>query len=676
MKASVQWLKDYVTFSLPVQKLAHQLTMAGMEVEKIDSVGKDHVLEMEITPNRPDCLNMIGIAREIGAILNKPLKIPKTRKARWPKVKTDISVLDKKGCPRYIGIVIKDVTVQPSPEWLQARLKAIGLRPINNIVDITNFCLMETGQPLHAFDYDILCDKKIIVRRARKGEKILTLDGEDKSLDEDILVIADAKRPVAVAGIMGGEATQVTAKTKNILLESAFFDFALIRRGSRALGLSSDSSYRFERGVDIPGVLSGALRALTLILELAGGSVHAFKDFFPTKHTMKPRHISVSRLQIERLLGEAITAARSKIILKRLGFHVSVKENKTLAVTPPSFRQDVRQPVDVIEEIARIYGYDTIPVTLPAVKYPQMPPDRMRQLKQRVCGILTGAGLNEVITYSLVSKDNLDKTSLGDLNTIEVMNPLSMDQSLMRPSLLPSLLACASLNLNRGQKNLRFFELGKAYFPSGEKNILGIVLCGLRRADWRDVQKDQVDFYDLKGVVSGLLNSFSGVSIRTEKDPDSSILGPDNALAYSNKKLLGSMGYVKKDILKAWDIKKNDILYAEIYLDDLLKEISPARKFQGLCEYPGITRDVSLAVNKDIPFARVKAIAQEYGKEILAKITFVEEYLGDKIADDKRGLIFSVFYRSDDRTLTENEVNEVHGAMIDAFQSQLNATIR
>ena len=467
MIISLQWIKDYVSCSLPAEKLAHRLTMAGMEVEKIDSVDGDTVFELEITPNRPDCLNMIGLAREVSAVLNKELKIPKVRKPRFPSKKCPIEILERDGCSRYLGVVVRDVKIEPSPEWMQKRLKSVGLRPINNVVDITNFCLMETGQPLHAFDYDRLTGGKIVVRRARKGEKITTLDGEPRELDSSILVIADAKNPLALAGVMGGEASEVTAGTTNILLESAYFDPILIRRAARALGISTDSSYRFERGVDIQTVETGSLRALSLILKHAGGTVSARNDVFVgcRKTTAKPVCISVD--EIDEQLGTSLTMQRCKTILKKLGFAVKVSAKRALQVTPPSFRNDIKEPVDVVEEVARVIGYDNLPLSLPSIRAENAQADPRRKFKQKIQNILASQGLCETVSFTLMNAEALAKCGLTQGKIVRLMNPLTTEQETMRPSMLPSMMSVARLNFNRAQRDLALFEGGECLFSVG-----------------------------------------------------------------------------------------------------------------------------------------------------------------------------------------------------------------
>ena len=437
MKANLSWLKDYVTPGISADKLAYRLTMAGLEVEGVSKVSGDFVFEMEVTPNRADCLSIIGIAREISAILNKKCDYPRPKKSKLPTKKCDIQVLDKTGCSKYMGTVIENITVEKPSLWMKKRLEPLGLRSINNIVDITNFCLIELGQPLHAFDYDKLEGGKIIVRRAKKGEKIVTIDGVTRDLDPSILIIADAKKPVAIAGIMGGKEAEVSAKTKNILLEAAHFDPILIRRASRKLGLSSDSSYRFERGVDCESVELGSERAIHFILNESKGQITKYARVVSKQKKIK-KIISVSLSRINAYLGTTLKISQVKNTLAKLGCKVTgSSKTQLLKVEVPTFRPDIKEDVDIIEEVARVIGYDNLPMTLPTVKVNKMVNLPKRKTRDNLRQALVAQGLNEILTYSLINFDHFQKSNQENLKGIKIKNPLSKDQEWLRPSLLP-----------------------------------------------------------------------------------------------------------------------------------------------------------------------------------------------------------------------------------------------
>ena len=675
MKLSLQWLKDYIDFNLSAEELAHRLTMAGLEVEKISSVNQDTVFELEITPNRPDCLNMLGIAREVSAVLDKACHFPKIQDMPPLLRQCDIKIKDKSACQRYVGTLITDVNIASASEYITSRLASMGSRAINNIVDITNFVLFEMGQPLHAFDYDKLAGAKIIVRRARKGEKIVTLDGEERELDEEILVIADEKRPVAIAGIMGGVGTEVGPDTKNILLESAYFDPILIRRACRRLGLSSDSSYRFERGIDYFAVRRGASRAVELILRHAGGTVTGLSDISTKKTQYTGRKVKVSLAQINDRLGVKLTASRFKKIFKRLGFSVHDASGR-ICVEPPSFRADIKEAVDIIEETARIIGYDNLPMELPLIKGENIAPAKSRIPREILRQSLLASGANEAITYAMISSSHLEKSGLTHLKGVCIQNPLTVEQEMMRPSMLPSFLSIAKLNINRGEKHLRFFEIGKIYLPDGEKETVALLVCGLRLNDWRDTIKAELNFYDIKGMIEAAAERLRIDGLKFVR-ADFQCMEPGISAGLMLKgKEIGYAGKINHAVLDKWSIRAKNIFYAEINAEALYSSYQPRRKFIAPVGFPSIVRDISLAVKADICFQDITDIATSLGKGLLSSIRFNEEYLGDKIPKGYRGMSFSLIYQSPDRTLTEEEVEAVHEHIRQTLQKKMGAVMR
>ena len=674
MKLSLNWLKDYIDSKLKTDDLIHRLVMAGWEVEAVESVGKDTVFELEITPNRPDCLNVLGLAREISAITGRKVSFPKIKNYKETSNKISISIEDKKDCSRYIGTLIENVTIADSPAHLPNRLNSIGTRPISNAVDITNFVLMETGQPLHVFDYDKMAGGEIMVRRARQGEKIATIDGIERTLDPSILVIADEKKAVAIAGIMGGKDTEVTLSTKNILLESAHFNMALIRRASRKLGLRSDSSYRFERNVDWTGVLTGANRATDLLLELTKGQLAARRDVaYAPKGSQAS--IKITTQEVETLLGLKVPVARIKSILTSLDFKVTGK-GASLVVAAPSFRGDIKQSVDLVEEIARTIGFDHIPTSLPQIKAKNLTVDpRPAQVKKKLRQTLMASGLDEIVTLSMTNTKALSKCMQNNLKQVRVFNPLTIDQELMRPSLLPGFMQVVSGNFNRGQKNLRLFEIAKRYLPQGERTTLALLLTGSRYQDWRLSRKEQVEFSDLKGILEN-------ISVHLEPG-DSKFFLENQFLDTSsvsslevNRKNIGFAGKLNKVVLNNWDIKHQDVYFAEIDLEEFFIRPAHTVKFQPMAEFPAIIRDISLAVKKEVSYGAIQEICRKKGGPILAEVHFIEEYLGDKIQPGHKGLVFSCHYQSHDRTLREEEVNAAHQSIIRALTSQLAAVLR
>lgn len=676
MKVSLQWLKDYVSPGVSAEKLMEKLTMAGLEVEKHHSVDGDTVFEMEITPNRADCLSMIGVAREAATLYNKPLKKPKIRKYGYANKKCNVVIKDKKGCSQYNGTLIENVVVGDSPTWLKKKIEAIGLRPVNNIVDITNFCLMELGQPLHAFDFDKLEDGKIIVRRAKKGESIVTIDGQEIKLDKETLVIADGKRPVAIAGVMGGKDTEVTKKTKNILLESAHFDPVLIRRTSRALALSSDSSYRFERGIHNGLVAKGADRAISLILETAEGTLTKRSNVVAQKIKSDMRKISIKGDDINARLGASIPQNKIKQILKGLGIQIDVKKD-VYQLTMPPFRPDIKESEDIVEEVARIIGYDELPSSLPLIKTINIEENATKNRREKIRDRIIAAGFSEIITFAMINGNLLEKSGLGGVKELKIKNPLSLDQEIMRPSLLPNMLNVILTNVNRGQKNLTLFEIGKIYNDKGEKEVLNFAMTGTPNFNWR-TKTSSAGLFDVKGIAEEVLKS-AGVNLEkcsSEKTEESHFDQSEQLSISLGSKHLSCLGKIRTNVLTNWHIKNIDVYYGEVDLETLYANIDEKQKYQSLGDYPSVVRDISLAIDEKTTYEQVVTCIKEFSDNILSDVVFVEEYVGEKIQSGQRGLIFSLTYQSKDRTLREEEVNQAHEKICEGLVSTLKATHR
>src|SRR3989339_2260096 len=541
MKISYNWLKEYVNFYLSPQELADKLTNAGLVVADIHSVENDFCLDVEVTSNRPDCLGVIGIAREVAAMVGASVQLPETN---YINTNIDVSKLISIAveepilCPHYTARIVRHITVKPSPDWMQKRLKCIGLRPVNNIVDITNYVMMETGQPLHAFDLDKLSDKKIIVRRARSGEEIVAINGARRALFHDMLVIADGKRPVAIAGIMGGKETEISESTRHILLECAQFEPRQVRRTSKATGIASDSSYRFERAVDPEGVELASKRAVKLINDYAEGEVaHGVIDIRPGKYEKKRITIRIERLN--KVLGLEIKRTVASDILKRLQFNI-LNEVETgfkpvstfIDVEVPSYRGDVNREIDLIEEVARIYGYNNIP-TKTSISLRGTVKSKYEIVEDSVRQFLIGIGFYEAKTFSIVDTSPLQSVNLwSDRVGIDIANPLRQEESRLRTCLLPSLIHTKIYNMNHGVEQVKIFEIAKVYLAGEklpqEKTCLSIL------AD--------VDYLTLKGIVESLLTSLGitskcewmifGGSILFKADRSAKIQLGNNVLGY------------------------------------------------------------------------------------------------------------------------------------------------
>jgi phenylalanyl-tRNA synthetase beta chain len=670
---------------IEADKARNFLTMAGLEIASATDIEGDSVMEIEITPNRPDCLSVVGIARELSAASGIPVKLPDSVRKNLMKKGNSrggakIEIADKHACSRYIGCVMKNVKVGPSPSWLVRRLNAMGCRAVNNIVDITNYVLFESGQPLHAFDLDKLEQKKIIVRRAKKGESIVTIDGVNRTLDSNILVIADAARPVAIAGIMGGKDTEISDATKNILIESACFDSVVIRKACRQLGLVSESSYRFERGVDQGMIFAACARAQELVKEEAGGrSSGTVSD--AGSGIEKEKEISVSLDEVSRILGIDISPEKIKDILKRLNLKPVKKKNK-ISVTVPSYRQDLAKDIDLIEEIARLYGYDKVPSRLPVFT-----PQKAYQLEKKTLSleneirkILCLAGLNEIMTYSLTSRDSVEHLGMPQENLVGLRNPMSSQQEVMRPSLLSEMLEVINWNLNRKNPLLQLFELNKVYVmnkttgQADELMRLSIGICGTRPGNWKEKPRE-LDFFDLKGIVETLMESLGAAGYRAEKAAHPSLKENMSIGIISNGKECGAFGEVKEDIAGKFDIKRR-VYAAEISLDSLLDIADLKKRFASIPRYPSVKRDIAILLDDTINASKIYDVIKEEGRELVKSVDVFDLYKGRQIQDGKKSLAYTIEYRSDERTLNDKEVNDMHKKVQDALIKRLGAQIR
>ena len=661
------------------------LTMAGLEITSITDIDGDHIMEIEVTPNRPDCLSVLGIARELSAASGIAIKLPDSVKKNFMKKGSarggvKIEIADKSACPRYVGCIMKNVKVEPSPKWLAERLNAMGVRSVNNVVDITNYALFELGQPLHAFDLDKLKGKRIVVRRARKGESIVTIDGINRVLSPNILVIADEARPIAAAGIMGGKDTEITSKTSNILIESACFEQVVIRKACRELGLASESSYRFERGVDQGMIFASSVRAQELVKEIAGGkTAGGMSDIGPGIE--KEKEITLSLDDVARILGIDISPERIKDIFKRLNLGPIKKKDK-ISVTVPSYRQDLNRDIDLIEEIARFYGYDKVPPRLPSFT-----PQKTYQLEKRTTSleneirkILCGAGLNEIMTYSLTSRDSIEYLGISLENLVSLRNPMSSQQEIMRPSLLSELLGVLNWNLNRKNTLLQLFELNKVYIMNKESGQadeimhLSIGICGNKPGNWKEKPRD-LDFFDLKGIIEILMDSLGAAGYRVEKTEHPSLKENMSIAINAGGRVCGAFGEVKEDVARKFDIKRK-VYLAEISLDALLGCANLKKTFVGLPKYPSVKRDIAILLDDTINASGIYDVIKEEARQLVKSVEVFDLYKGRQIQEGKKSLAYTIQYRSDERTLNDKEVNDIHKKVQDALIKRLGAQIR
>lgn len=663
MNVSYNWLKDYCDFDAPIERLVEMLTTAGLEVEAYEQVGNDYCIELEITSNRPDLLGTIGIAREISAITRKPLRKPPVDFKTDPRPAgewTSVEVPAPDLCPRYTARIISGVTVGPSPAWLAERLEAVGLRPINNVVDITNYVLMETSQPLHAFDYDTLAEHRIIVRRASPGEVITTIDEEERRLTGDNLVIADANRPIAVAGVMGGADTEVGAGARNVLLESAVFDPISIRRTSRGTGLSTDASYRFERGVDPIGAEWASRRAAAMIAEICGGKVaEGLIDI--NVIDLKPTKVVLRVPQIRRLLGVDISAATAAEILSLLEFEVLSKTDGAIEVAVPSFRQaDVSREPDLIEEVARIYGYDNVPLKS-SMTVEIGPMSKFERCERLVRDVLTGCGFNEAISSSFMTPAMAATVSLWPGEIVKLANPLRAEESALRPCLMPSLLHIKSIN--RAVPRCEMFELGKVFLgPMVEKMDVAII--------------EEDGFYELKGVVELLLDRF-GLAGRCSMEPaEVPFFKKGRGVKVAcNGKDIGFFGEMADEVEARFDLKQ-PIWMAELDFDAIVELAVLERHSKEIPKYPAVDRELAFVVDETSTWREIVECINSLPEPLRESVTYLNTYRGKQIKAGKKSVAFALLYRSPDRTLTSEEVNEAQERLIERLENTLGAKQR
>lgn len=644
---------------------------------------KDWLFEAGITPNRADLLGVKGLAREAAAVTGAVFKekvLPVQETASQAKELVEVTIDRFTPCSRYSARVIRNVKIGPSPDFMKTRLEAHGLRPINNIVDITNYVLLETGHPLHAFDFDKVRGKKITVRNAREGEKIETLDSKVRDLTTGLLVIADAEGPIALAGVMGGKGSEVTDETKNIFLESAFFEPRAIRRATRRTGLSTDSSYRFERGADIGGVVKALDMAAWLMGKYASGEIaEGVIDIYPGKEA--PLKIIFGIERIGRLLGIEINRMAAIDILRRLGMGVEESGAK-LIVTPPTYRVDIKQETDLIEEIARLHGYDNIPTVLPTAVLDEGERGALFLLRKAAKDTLVADGFNEAINYSFISKEAFESTSAGQ--AMRILNPLTEEQSVMRESLIPSLLDNLSKNLARKNEEVRLFEFAPVYLSKeGEKlpeerwKVSG-VMYGHRWAENWSLPKENVDFYDVKGVVEKLLDALSiqNTEIIALAGQAKNIFHSGKAASLKiNGRDAGAFGEAHPDIMDAFDIKGSAYIF-EIDVDELLIARQGIAKYRALPKFPESTRDIAFIVDEKTGYGEIIKAIKGLGTKIIERVELFDVYYGGNIPQGKKSMALRAVYRAMDRTLTQAEVDEAHLKLTEEIKGRFSADIR
>jgi len=644
----------------------------------------DTVLDLDITPNRPDCLSVLGIAHEVAAITGQTVRDPLldyAEEGRPAKERAKIEIADRDLCARYCATIIEGVRIGPSPPWLQERLLAAGLRPISNVVDATNYVMLEVGQPLHAFDFSRIRGRRIIVRRTWPGETITTLDGSVRPLAPDMLVIADAEGAVAVGGVMGGAASEVGDGTTTILLEAANFKAASLRRTSAALKLRTDASIRFEKGLSPELAMVGVRRATRLILELAGGrAAPGVIDVYPGRQRVT--RVTVTQERLRKVLGVQLPVSKVRHTLMSLGFGCRWLPPDRYVVRVPYWRTDVRIPDDVAEELARIIGYDELPTTTLSGVIPPATPQPARELRERVRDILAAAGMQEVICYSLTDRESLAKVlspeELSAHPPLRVSNPMSRQQEYLRTTLRASLLETLAANLRHRQAGMvALFEVARIYVPRSddlpqEVERLAGVVSGARPDRWGHPGGESVDFFDAKAYLDYLFDRL-GLAPMYEESEDSALLPGRSAAVRLEGERLGLLGQVHPRVTAAFDIEQDAFLF-ELDLEALLPHTGRPRRHQPLSRFPAVEEDMAIVVDEGVSAAEVQALIES--SSLVQRATLFDVYTGPPVPAGKKSLAYSVAYQSFEHTLTDAEVERERRRILERLSRQVGAALR
>jgi phenylalanyl-tRNA synthetase beta chain len=684
MFISYKWLRELTGTKLSPEDTRERLTNVGLAIDAVEKRGDDFVIDVEVPSNRGDCLSHVGIARELSVIERSTLQVPASQVSS-PEGRTSdfasVEILDSDLCPRYAARIVRGVKIGPSPEWLTKKLESIGQRPINNVADITNYVLHEFGQPLHAFDLSKLTDKKIIVRRAQKDEKIKTLDGVDRKLDDQMLVIADAKEAVAVAGVMGGEFSEISDATTDVLIESAYFNASSVRRTAKLLGLHTEASHRFERGTDPDGVLAAQERCVALICELAGGvATEDPLDAYPKPLVARSATLRPARIEVVTSLR--VDDAEVKRILAALGFALMNDGSQALTYVVPSWRHDVSIEEDLIEEVARHAGYDQIGTDLPpatgAGEY-HSAEVRKRALRRS----LAQSGYDEAIDLSFIeatSAFELIPELANASEQVTLVNPIIEEASRMRPTLLPGLLSSIRHNLNQGTRDICLFEAGRVFAGAGgelprEREALALAITGGRLEANRAQPVRELDFFDLKGVLEaavGAMNlpplSFVAATVKHLRLGQSAVIQIDGMR-------IGSLGRLVESVASDYKFRQ-PVLVAELDLTVLLEHPEQPVLYSRLPRFPSIVRDVSLLVDRTTTVAELMTTARAEAGRNVVDVMFVGTYEGEGIADDKRSVTLRLEYRGEDHTLRDEEVDALHWPIVESLKKEFKAEVR
>jgi phenylalanyl-tRNA synthetase beta chain len=681
MKISLEWIREHVAVDLPLPELLERLTMIGLVADSVEERDGDVVLDLETYANRPDTLGHLGVAREIAAMLGVPLL-----DRPWPLVELDqpvaeitsVEVRDEALCPRYCGMVVRGVTVGPSPDWLRRRVEAMGLRPINNVVDVTNYVLYDTAQPIHAFDFAKLAGSRIVVRRAGRGEKLRDLEGRTLELSPEMLVIADEADPVALAGVIGGERSGVRAATRDVFIESAHFDPVSIRLTSKKLGLSTDAAYRYERGTDVTFLPQAARMVASLLTGMSGRAAKGVIDVYPKPR--KAKSVVLRERRVSELLGIEVPRGFIRELLPRLGFELEAAQEGVWKAGVPAFRVDVDREADLVEEVARFYGYDRIPAEVTPARSFDLPTNETRGRVGKARRILLGRGFDEVINMSFADPEK-EKVVGSGRAPIGLRNPLSAKASLLRTNMIVGLLENAAWNLNRGMEGVHVFEIGNVYFWKGdraeEQLTLGLLSTGLLEPPgWQEQEKDAgTDFYVLKGALESLLAGLRYEAYSFEA-ADHPYFEEGRALALLYKgEAVGRAGVLRKDVVAITPVH-DPVFAAEVDLAGLFAKQPSPFEYVPVPKFPGVSRDLSFLVDARLPYAEIGRVLDKMTLPHLEGYELRDRFAGPSVPGGKVSLTLRFRYRHPQRTLLAEEVDRMEKEIVGRLESACHIQLR
>lgn len=691
MLISYNWLRELTGSSLTPLELRERLTMVGLAIDAVEEKDGDSVLDVEVPSNRPDCLSHVGVAREVAVIESGEVRLPSSKPPRTEgqatKDLTSVEIHDADLCPRYAARLVRGVKIAPSPEWLMKRLEEIGQRPINNVADITNYVLHELGQPLHAFDFAKLEGKRIVVRRATAGEKLKTLDGVERKLDDKMLVIADANRPVALAGIMGGEDSEISPQTTDVLIESAYFNPDSVRQTARKLGMDTEASRRFERGADRENVLRAQDRCVELICEIAGGVATANAiDVYPSP--LPARSIAFRPTQVESLTSLRVAETEMKRIFTGLGIDHTEESPAVWKCVPPSWRIDIERKEDLVEEVARHFGYDKIGSELPPTN--QSGEHQPKELKiRRLRRTLQVLGFDEAINFSFIDVaydsqfELIPEFHCSDVDHafITLKNPITENEVRMRPTLIPGLLNSLRHNLNHGVRSVRLFETGRIFAKSdagelpNEREAVALIATGGASEENRAQASRETDFFDLKGSLEAAVAEMNRGPLRFAKaDVKHLREGQSARLLLADGTPIGSLGRLADSVSDAYKFRQ-PVFVAELDLTSLLAAEELPLQYEPLPRYPSVVRDLTILVDRQVTLEDLLGNVEKQRIEDCLGAQLVGTYEGPNIPEDKRAVTLRIEYRSDERTLRDEEVEERQRSLIDSLLRQYSAQL-